>query len=77
MQRFCYSCCAPLDMPDFQGPAENYCKHCTDEKGNLKSFDEVKKAVSEWFKMWQPNLNEEKAETRASIYLKSMPAWAD
>ena len=43
---FCYSCAAPIDLPEFQGPAENYCIHCTDEQGTLKSHEEIKEAWS-------------------------------
>ena len=77
MDKFCYSCAVPLDLPDFKGPAENYCKYCTDENGNLKPKEEIKKGIAQWFLGWQPNLNEEKANERAENYMKSMPAWAE
>jgi len=41
MDKFCHPCAAPLGTPDFKGPAENYCKYCTDEKGDLKTGQEV------------------------------------
>jgi hypothetical protein len=41
-------------MPDFKGPAENLCKHCTDEKGNLKPREEIQTGIAQWFKSWQP-----------------------
>jgi hypothetical protein len=77
MDKFCYSCGAPLGVPDFKGPAENYCKYCTDEKGNLKPKEEIKKGIAQWFLGWQPNLDEKKALARAESYMKSMPAWAE
>ena len=77
MDKFCFSCAASLANPDFQGPAENFCKYCTDEKGNLKPRAEIQMGITEWFKMWQPNLNQEKATARADYYMKAMPAWAD
>lgn len=77
MNKFCHSCGAPLDMPDFKGPAENYCKYCTDESGNLKARDEVQKGCAEWFKSWQPGVDDTKAMARADLYLQSMPAWAE
>lgn len=77
MSEYCYSCSAPLANPDFKGPAENYCKYCTDEEGNLKSRDEVKMGIVEWLKMWQPDLNQEKAIERAESFMKAMPAWAE
>ena len=64
-------------MPDFKGPAENYCKYCTDEKGSLKPRDAVQKGIATWFKSWQPNLDDEKANERAVHYMKAMPAWAE
>jgi hypothetical protein len=77
MDKFCFSCGAPLGNPAFKGPAEDYCVNCTDDKGNLKSHEEIKEGMVYWFKMWQPNLTEEKANVRAEHYMKSMPAWAE
>ena len=77
MDKFCYSCSAPLSMPEFKGPSENYCKYCTDENGNLKSREEIQKGIANWFKSWQPSLTHEKAVKRAVYFMKAMPAWAD
>ncbi len=77
MQQFCHSCAAPLSLPDFKGPAENYCINCTDEKGNLKPRDEVKFGLAEWFKMWQSDLIQDKALLRADHYMQAMPAWSE
>lgn len=77
MDKFCQSCGVPLAMPEMQGPAENYCKYCSDEQGNLKSKDEVQWGISEWLKTWQPGLTPEKALSRAAHYMKAMPAWAE
>jgi len=76
MKRFCHSCAAPLDMPDFKGPAQNYCRYCTDERGNLKPREEIQTGVAEWFKSWQPDLDDERALARAASCMKAMPAWA-
>jgi hypothetical protein len=64
-------------MPEFKGPAENYCKYCTDEKGNLKSRDEIHEGIAEWFKKWQRGIDEETAQARATHFMKAMPAWAE
>ena len=77
MNGFCHSCSAPLNVPDFKGPAENYCKYCTDEQGNLKPRDTVRQGIAEWLKSWQPNLDDATALTRAESFMKAMPAWAD
>ncbi len=77
MDKFCHSCAAPLNMDDFKGPAEDYCKYCTDESGKLKPMDEVKQGIAGWFKGWQPNIDDQTAAKRAESYMKSMPAWAE
>lgn len=77
MDKFCHSCAAPLAVPDFQGLAENLCKHCTDESGKLKPREEIREGISQWFKSWQPGLDDAKALARAEHYMKSMPAWAE
>ena len=41
MEKYCLSCAVPLGSEDFKGPAEDYCKHCTDERGQLKPFEEI------------------------------------
>jgi hypothetical protein len=66
-----------LDIPEFKGPAENYCKHCTDERGNLKGREEIQEGIAQWLMGWQPQLDRSQAMQRASYFMKSMPAWAD
>jgi hypothetical protein len=75
--KFCYSCGAPLANPEFKGPAENYCKLCTDEGGNVRSRQEIQAGVAMWFKMWQPDIDDHIAMERASHYMKAMPHWAE
>jgi len=77
MTEFCHSCAAPLNMPDFKGTTENYCRYCTDSAGQLKPMAEVQAGIVHWFKTWQPNLDDKKAAERAAHYMKSMPAWAE
>ncbi len=77
MNQFCFSCSAPLNVPEFKGSAENICVYCSDSTGNLKSKGEVKAGIAEWLKSWQPNLTPEKAIDRAEIFMQAMPAWAD
>jgi hypothetical protein len=76
MSNFCYSCAAPLNNAEFQGLSDIYCQYCTDDKGRLKSRKEVQKGIAEWLQSWQPHLDEQQALTRASDYMKAMPAWA-
>ncbi len=77
MGKLCHSGAAPLGTPDFKGPAENYCKYCTDAAGKLKSPEEIQNGIAQWFKGWQPNLDDKKTLERAGFYMKSMPAWAE
>ena len=77
MDRFCYSCGSPLSMPDFRGPAEHYCRFCTDDRGELKSRESVQEGIAQWIMGWQPNMSFEKALARAELYMKAMPTWAD
>jgi Putative zinc ribbon domain len=76
MDKFCHSCAAPLNS-DFKGKAENYCKYCADEKGQLKSRQEVQQNIAWWLKTWQPHIDDAKATARAADYMKAMPAWAN
>ena len=77
MSTMCYSCAAPLESPEFKGPAADYCKYCTDESGNLKPRDAVKKGIAMWLKGWQPDISDEIAQQRAEHYMQAMPTWAD
>ena len=77
MAEFCHSCAAPLTIPDFKGPAEDYCSHCTDDQGNLKTRQEIVEGVAGWFMSWQPGVDRATAAARAEQYVKAMPAWAD
>ena len=77
MEKYCLSCGAPLGAEGFKGMAEEYCRHCTDDAGRLKSRDEIRMGIAYWLKTWQPDLDENKAAARANHYMKAMPAWAD
>ncbi|MFC1587667.1 zinc ribbon domain-containing protein [Planctomycetota bacterium] len=74
---FCQSCTAPLSMPDFKGVAENYCKYCTDEQGNLKSHEEIQNGIAMWFKGWHGDVSQEILMERAGHFMKGLPAWAE
>ena len=76
MMKFCYSCGAPLDAPDFKGQVENFCKYCTDENGTLKPREEIKSGIMQFLQSWQPDVSAQEAENRAEHYMLAMPAWA-
>ena len=73
--KHCLSCTAPL--PQFQGKSDVHCKVCTDENGDLRPRQEVQQAIAQWFKSWQPGITDKQAMSRASNFMKAMPAWAD
>lgn len=77
MDKFCFSCSAPLAAPEFKGPADDFCKNCTDEKGNLKPREEIRNGIAWWFKSWQPGLDDDTALARAEHFMKAMPAWTE
>ena len=76
MNRYCLSCGAPVDVPEFKGPVDMYCKYCTDEKGNLHPREAVRFGIAKWLQTWQPGLDDERALERAGHYMQAMPAWA-
>ena len=78
-QKICESCGMPMkSIEDFGGKnSENkYCKHCTDNKGNLKSYTEkvkdFKNMIIETY-----DFGKEQAEKKAKESLKQFPAWKD
>jgi hypothetical protein len=74
---YCHACGMSLGIPGFKGKSDIYCTHCTDEDGNLSvTRDEVQEAMANWFKQWQPDVDDEKAMKRADHYLMAMPQWA-
>ncbi|MGI9310406.1 MAG: zinc ribbon domain-containing protein [bacterium] len=73
----CHSCAVPLGMPGVAGPVENYCKHCVDDDGKVKSRDTVFGYMKMWMKMWQPPMSDAELERRARDYMKAMPHWAE
>lgn len=72
----CHACTAPLN-DDLKGVSEIYCKFCSDEQGNLHSFEQVQQGIVRWFKMWQGDVSDEVLMKRAESFMKGLPAWAD
>jgi len=73
--KLCCACAAPL-TPDVVGPNPNCCRHCTDEQGNVRPRETIQAGLAQWFRTWQPNLDDETAMVRAEHYMKAMPHWA-
>ncbi len=76
-QQFCFSCGAPLAMPEMKGTHENYCKFCKDEAGNTPAKEVIQGGIAEWFMSWQTEITKEQAFERAGHYMKAMPHWAE
>jgi hypothetical protein len=77
MNKFCLSCGMPLFGADGKEMPGNYCQYCTDEKGNLKSKEEITKGIAGWLQSWAPDTTGVDFTKRAEFYIKSMPAWAE
>jgi len=70
----CYSCSQSLQ--EHPGPAPFYCRDCSDEEGRLLPREEVHALIARWMQWWQPDLDEEEARRRATLYMSVMPAWS-
>jgi hypothetical protein len=77
MNQFCHSCGIPVSIPEFKGPSQNYCKHCTDKDGVLKPKSVIQQGIAQWIQSWQEGISQEVALKRSEHYMKAMPAWAD
>ena len=53
---------------------KDYCVHCADTEGNLKSYEEVLKEMA-GFMSEMKNIPFDEAEKQAKVFLKTMPAW--
>jgi len=76
-QKICESCGMPMkSIEDFGGksPENKYCKHCTDNQGNLKSYKE-KVADFKNLLIKTNDLEDKQAEKMAKQKIKQFPAW--
>ncbi len=73
---FCLSCGMPLSAPDAKGLSEKYCKHCTDDDGDIKAREEILQGMAFWIGKWQ-HVDEATALKRAEHYMQAMPEWAE
>ncbi|MGD9142375.1 MAG: zinc ribbon domain-containing protein [Dehalococcoidia bacterium] len=76
--RNCQSCGMPMNNPgDFGGGNEenDYCVHCTNADGTLKSYDEIYEGLVFMY-INSRNMEKEDAEQAAREYMAMMPAWA-
>jgi hypothetical protein len=72
--RYCESC--GTSLLEFRGASDRYCRYCADDRGVLRSREEVHRILADWFRSWQPDLSEPKALKRAAHLMEAMPAWS-
>jgi len=61
-------------MPIESGP---YCRHCTDDEGNLQAFGERFERMTQWTLRQEPGISRPEAERRTLHFMQTMPAWRD
>jgi len=75
----CESCGMEMEAKeDFGGGKEDnkYCVYCTDKEGNLKSREEVREGMINFY-MKSKGMEREAAEKFVDEYMKTMPAWKE
>jgi hypothetical protein len=65
----------PLNEQTENPQAANFCRHCTDEAGQLKPRADVQRGVASWMTEWQ-GVSFDVAMKRADHFLRAMPAFA-
>ncbi len=66
----CESCGMPIETG-------RYCGHCTDETGQLQSFEQRFERMTGWQARRHPGLAREEIERQTLEYMATMPAWRD
>ncbi len=66
----CESCGMPLETG-------RYCDYCTDEHGELQSFDERFARMVDWQARRSPGTDRADLERQTLDYMATMPAWRD
>jgi len=61
-------------MPIESGP---YCRHCTDENGQLQTFEERFERMVQWQARRDPRAPRAELEKKTLDYMATMPAWRD
>ena len=69
----CQSCSMPL--ADAQ-PGQMYCDYCTNDKGELKPFEEILEGTIQGYFMGMQKMPRDQAEVAAKEMLAKMPAWS-
>lgn len=69
----CQSCGMPLTDAE---PGQMYCQYCTDEKGELRPYEQVFEGTVTGFFMGMQKMSRPDAEKAAQAHLARMPAWS-
>ena len=77
MDKYCFSCGAPLNDMFASKAADKFCKYCSDENGKLHSRESVQQGIAGWLKTLDPANTTSDYMKRADHYMKAMPAWAE
>ncbi len=75
----CESCGMPMKNVELRGGKKEECKccvHCCDEEGNLKSKEDVKKGMINYY-VEHEGKSKEEAEKLVDEYMTKMPAWKE
>ena len=68
----CQSCGMPLSDAE---PGQMYCQYCTDEQGQLRTYETVLEGTIQGYFMGMQKMSREEAELAAREHLAKMPAW--
>ena len=68
----CQSCGKPLANVE---PGMMYCEYCTDEKGQLRPYEQVLEGTTTGYFMAMQKMPRKDAEKAAKTHLATMPAW--
>lgn len=74
--RFCRSCSVSLIDEHNRGVSDRYCRFCSDDSGQLKPRDEVRRLIAGWIARWQGVASEAESLERADRLMSAMPAWS-
>lgn len=66
----CESCGMPIETG-------RYCSHCTDQTGQLQSFEERFERMTAWQARRNPGTPRAEIERQTLAYMATMPAWRD
>ena len=54
-----------------------YCEYCTDENGNLQTFEDRFERMVQWVQRQENATSRADAERKTLAYMATMPAWRD